>query len=178
MRSSRSESFVPGARGLAADPDRTAADGLPLDRLLGGPGPAVEPGPKRGVGEVVPHRHEGDRVVGGIGRGNEQVVEVAIEVEIGPLDEPAPVGQEQQELIDGRDGVRAARGSAQAIQAEQRDEPRALRSMLAQVPGPPPATIDAAATVIRRFRGRGVALARRRPASGTAGMAPPWVRGR
>ncbi len=101
-----------GAPGFSPEPDGTAAEGHPFDGLAVGLGPAVEPGLERGVGEVVAHRQKGDRVVGGVGGRDDQVVEIAVEVETGSIDEAAPVGEQQEKLVDGRGGALAARRGA------------------------------------------------------------------
>ena len=91
----------------------------PFDCLAGGSGAAVECRPQGRVLQAVPGGKEGDLVIPRLRGGDEQGIEVAIEIEASSIEQPASIGQQHEQLIDGRLVARPQGRGAQAIQAKQ-----------------------------------------------------------
>ena len=90
--------------------------------MAGGSGAPVKCRLQGRVLEAVPGSKEGDLVIARLRGGDEQGIEVAIEIKASSVEQPASIGQQQKKLIDGRLITRPAGRGAQTIQAKQRRE--------------------------------------------------------
>ena len=89
----------PAARAALAD--RTPAFAAPGDHPIGRLGAAVERRAQLGVVEVVAGRQERHARIERVRRGDQQRVERLEEIEVGPLEQIAPIGQPRSRASTG-----------------------------------------------------------------------------